>query len=122
MTDSKVIDSSVWLAYFFNGTCSEIIDSDEVLYLSTLSIFEIHKKLWKEKIDAQKMMKCMSYLKKRSLFVDVNAEIANMAVTISIEHKLAAMDALIYTTALVKNATLMTKDNDFRGLKRVSLI
>ncbi|MEK6921688.1 MAG: PIN domain-containing protein [Nanoarchaeota archaeon] len=121
MTDSKLIDSSVWLSYFFNGDYREIIESDDVLYLSALSVFEIRKKLWKEKIESAKIMKCMGYLTKRSLILDVTTEIADTAVAISIENQLAAVDALIYTTALLHDAVLITKDNDFRGLKRVNI-
>jgi len=29
MKDSKLIDSSVWIAYLFNGQHSEIIDSEK---------------------------------------------------------------------------------------------
>lgn len=122
MTDSKLIDSSVWLSYFFNGNHKEIIDSNEVLYISSLSIFEIHKKLWKEKIEQHRIMSCMTFLKKRSLIFDVTAEIADAAVALSLENDLGAVDALIYATALLKNATLLSLDNDFRGLKKAQIM
>ena len=50
MTDSKLIDSSIWLEYLFNGKNKEILEKDEVLLLSVISLFEIEKKLHKEKI------------------------------------------------------------------------
>lgn len=122
MTDSKLIDSSVWLSYFFNGSHKEIIDSNEILYISALSIFEIHKKLWKEKIEQHRIMSCMTFLKKRSLIFDVTAEIADTAVALSLENDLGAVDALIYATALLKNAALLSLDNDFRGLKKAQIL
>ena len=45
MTDSRLLDSSVWLDYLFNGNHKEIIESKEILLLSVLSIFEIKRRL-----------------------------------------------------------------------------
>jgi PIN domain nuclease of toxin-antitoxin system len=45
--DSKLLDSSVWLGYFLYGEFSEIIEKDDFLYLSVLSLFEVQKKLHK---------------------------------------------------------------------------
>ena len=52
MTGSRLLDSSVWLAYLFNGAYSDVIDSEEVHLLSSLSLFEIKKKLIKSKIES----------------------------------------------------------------------
>lgn len=117
MRDSKLIDSSVWLAYLFNGQYAEIIDSDEIFLLSVLSLFEIKKKLIKNHIERMKITKSIEFIKKRSLIVPLNAEIAEKAVDLSLEYNLAAIDALIYASSLINDATLITLDNDFRGLK-----
>ena len=50
MTDFKFLDSSIWISYFFDGLYKEIIDGDNALLVSSLSLFEIKKKLIKEKI------------------------------------------------------------------------
>ena len=49
MTDSKFIDSSVWLAYFFEGEHISLLESEEILFVSVLSLFEIKKKLLEKK-------------------------------------------------------------------------
>lgn len=48
--------------------------------------------------------------------------IAEKAAEVSVDNGLAAIDSIIYTTALVSNAELLTTDNDFRGLKDVKII
>ena len=122
MKDSKLIDSSVWIAYLFNGLYSEVIDSNDILLLSTLSLFEIKKKLVKNKVDGGKIIKSIEFIKKRSLLVPVTIEIAEKAVDFSLGNKLPIIDALIYTTSVANESTLITIDNDFRGLNNVIVL
>ena len=121
-TDSKLIDSSVWLAYLFNGVYSDIIESDEMLLLSVMSLFEIHRKLAKIKIDSNKISRSMEFIKKRSLVIEVSTEISEKAVDFSLEFKLSTIDSIIYATSILSDATLVTLDNDFKGLKSVVVL
>ena len=41
---SDFIDSSVWLSYFIDGMNSNIIEKDELLLTSILSLFEIKRR------------------------------------------------------------------------------
>ena len=122
MTDSKLVDSSVWIDYLFNGSCKEIIDSHEMLLLSALSLFEIKKKLIKNKIEENKIKTSMEFIRKKSLVIELNGEIAEKAAEVSIKHELPIIDSLIYTTAILHHADLITLDNDFRGLKDVLVL
>lgn len=122
MNDSKLIDSSVWVEYLFNGRFTEIIDTEAIILLSTLSLFEIEKKLHKEKTDPLKINKSMEFIRQKSLLIPLSAEIAKKAVEISLADNLPAIDALIYATAVISNAQLITADNDFRGLPNVIVI
>ena len=122
MKDSKLIDSSVWIVYLFNGRYCEVIDSNDILLLSTLSLFEIKKKLVKSKVEENKIIKSIEFIKKRSLLVPVTIEIAEKAVDFSLDNKLPIIDALIYTTSVANESTLITIDNDFRGLKNVIVL
>ena len=91
MKDSKLIDSSVWLDYFINGLHKKIIDSNEILMLSALSLFEIKKKLTKIKVSSKTISKSIGFIKKRSIILSLNAEIAEKAVDVSIEKNLPAI-------------------------------
>ena len=121
-TDSKLIDSSVWLAYLFNGSYADTIDSDEILLLPVLSLFEIKRKLGKSNYENSKITKCMDFIRKRSLLVPVSEEIADNAANFSLEKNLSIVDSIIYTTAMLNDSMLLTLDNDFRGLRNVVLM
>ena len=119
MEDYKLIDSSVWLAYLFNGQYSNIIDFNEIFLLSILSLFEIKKKLVKNNFDKIKIDKSIDFIKKRSLIIPINIEVAEKAVELSLKHDLPIIDSLIYATSQLHNSSLLTLDNDFRGLNGV---
>ena len=116
MKESKLLDSSVWLGYLHNATYSEVIDSDEILFLSVLSILEIKKKLTAEKNPMSKILESMRFIKSRSIIIPVTEEIAEKAVEFSVQKKLPTIDSLTYATAVINEAIVITFDNDFRGL------
>ena len=122
MTDSKFIDSSVWLEYLLNGKFKSIIESDESLMISSLSLFEIKKKLLMSKRNKQKIVESIAHIKEGTMIVNVTPLITEQAADISMIHKLAAVDAIIYTSALQQGAPLLTCDSDFRGLSNVEIL
>ena len=76
----------------------------------------------KEAIEIQTIKKCIHFIKRRSLIIDLTQEIAEMAAEIAIKHRLPAADAIIYTSAMINKSELITADNDFRGLPGVKVI
>ena len=122
MTDSKLIDSSVWIEYLTNGSFKEFLESNEIFLLSVLSLFEIKKILAKQGKDINKISKGISFIKKKSLLINVDADISEFAAEFATKNKFPAIDAMIYTSALKNNATLITLDNDFRNLKNVNVL
>ncbi|MEK6867662.1 MAG: PIN domain-containing protein [Nanoarchaeota archaeon] len=121
MTDIKCLDSSAWLAYHFatSTEIKEIIDKEGLIITSSLCLFEIKKKLLMVKQDWREFLK---FIKERSGIIVPEIEITENAAQIAVDKKLGAMDALIYATAQIKNAELITGDNDFRGLEKVRII
>ena len=119
-----LIDSSVWLSYFFaeNKKTEEIIESHSLLFTSVVSLFEIKRKLIKEKYSEDKVLEILMFIKEKSIVIKLDIKICEKAAEISIENKLPAIDSLIYTTSLVNDCKLVTGDNDFRGLKDVIII
>ena len=122
VTDFKLIDSSMWIAYFLTGSFKELLEKDEMFFLSVLSLFEIKGILIKKDVPLEKVEISLKFVKNRSLLIDVNAEISEMVAEFSIKHKIPTIDSLIYASALKNNATLITLDNDFRGLDRVTVL
>ena len=115
---SKLLDSSIWIAYVVKKEHTKLIDSEDLLSISILSFFEIKKKLLKDGLPKQEVEDTLSIIKKRVIFIlPITEFIAEKAAELSIENNLSAVDSLIYTSSLVNNVMLYTLDNDFRGLK-----
>ena len=121
MTAIKCVDSSAWLSYYFaeNRIIREIVEQGNLLITSSLSLFEIKKRLLSLKKEPKKFL---DFIKQRSQIVLVTATIAESAADFAIKKKLGAMDSLIFTTSHFHNAELITGDNDFRGLENVKII
>ena len=122
MTDSKFIDSSVWLEYLIHGKYKDLFETTEILHISVLSLFEIKRKLLRDKFNANEIITALEFVKKKMLLMPVSAEICNKAVELSLQYKLGVMDALIYASAILHPAVFITCDNDFRGLPDVTIL
>lgn len=125
MTESKILfDSSAWLAYFLACTdaVNVFVEQECIMLTSVVSLFEVKKKLLHDGHDKSKVEKTLSFMKTRSILIDVDETIADKGAINSIEFDLPAIDSLIYTTAQKHNALLVTCDNDFRKLENVKMI
>ncbi|MFQ6136494.1 MAG: PIN domain-containing protein [Candidatus Hydrothermarchaeales archaeon] len=121
---SYFIDSSAWLSYLYGESerPKEIVESGAVLFTSVLSLFEIKRKLLSEGHTEEEILGTLKFIKERSIVRDLKEEQAEKAGEISFEEKLHAIDALIYTSALDVDATLISCDTDFQGLRNVEMI
>ncbi len=119
---SKLIDSSVIVAYLMDGYHKEIIEEEGTLLISTLTLFEIKRKLGEKNIPEKIINEKIEFIQKRTVSFPVNDEISLRAAKISVNYKVPAMDSLIYATALINNSHLITLDNDFRGLTNVTIL
>ena len=120
MTDTKFLDSSVWLAYFLSADekARDIIEDECIIYTSVISLLEIRRKLIKSGIDNLRMQMLLDFIKKRGLFIPVTEDICFEAAV----HKLPAIDSIIYTSAMKNNSHLFTYDNDFRGMQNATVL
>jgi len=114
------LDSSGWIEMAEEGPNAKAFAkalSSQILIVSSINIYEIAKYITREagESDAQKIV---SFIR-QYVVIAVSETIALSAVELSIRHKLAMADALIYATALAHKATLWTQDADFEGLPHV---
>ncbi|MCW7479776.1 type II toxin-antitoxin system VapC family toxin [Leptospira kanakyensis] len=117
----NVVDSSGWLEYF-SGTnranlFSEAIEKTETLLVPSLSLFEIFKKVYKEKGE-DLALKIVAHMQLGKV-INLDSRISIYAAKISVENSIPMTDSIIYATAQLHKATLWTQDNDFRGLPGV---
>ncbi len=126
MTDSKIlIDSSAWLAHFGdtdNGQIEAIVKSQITIYTSVITLFEIKRKLLKEKVTKESLIESLNNIIERSIIVDIDNAICLLAAEHAVAHNLAAVDALIYATTKLNSCTLVTFDNNFRNLENVKVL
>lgn len=123
MTSAELFDSTVWLDYLIKGNFKEKIEREEVFALSSFSLFEIRRKLLRNKtLKKQEIEEKMDFIKRKSIIIPIDESIAEKAAEIAEKNNLGAADAIIYTTARINNAILFTLDNDFRGLDNVQLL
>ncbi len=120
----KLLDSSIWLAHIVEAhpRAIALIESEEVLLCSLLSLFEIRKKLKKDIFSDNKIQQILEFIKQRATIVNLTEEIVVKAADFSLEHNLSALDSLLYASAIYLNASFITADNDFRGLNNVEII
>jgi predicted nucleic acid-binding protein len=122
--ESKLLDSSAWLSYFFaqNEEIKGIVESNDILYTQTISLFEIKRKFLERQIRKDGLNKALNFIKERSIIVNLDEEIAEKAAEIAYKKKLHAIDSLIYATALSVESMLVTMDLDFKELEGVRIL
>ncbi len=124
-TDSSYfIDSSIWMSYFYatGAEAKELIESKAALFTSIISLYEIKKKFLQAGHSDKEIKRALGFIKERSTIVDLNEILVEKAAELSVEKRLHAIDAIIYTSALETNATLVTSDSDFKGIEDVKVI
>jgi PIN domain nuclease of toxin-antitoxin system len=85
-------------------------------------LFEIKRKLLREKYEQKKIENTLRFIKERSIILEIDAELLEKAADVSVQHKLPAIDSMIYTLAQQQNTILITGDNDFRNCPNVKII
>jgi predicted nucleic acid-binding protein len=113
----NVVDSSGWLEYFADtdraDLFAEAIEDTENLVVPSICVYEVYKKVLREKGDgaATQIFSLMSL----GRIVDLDSTIALEAAG----HSLPLADSVIYSTALRFSAILWTQDNHFEHISGV---
>lgn len=117
----NIVDTSGWLEYFADSPLAEnyatAIENIDELLVPSIVLYEVFKKITLA-YDENKAFQAIAQLKQGQV-LDVNEAVALYAGKISIEKQLPMADALIYATAILHNATILTQDAHFEGLPQV---
>jgi predicted nucleic acid-binding protein len=118
---SRVVDSSAWIEWLINGrSAPELatrIPRPEDCIVPTMVQYELSKWLTRE-VGEEQADDFIAFTGE-CVVVHLDTRIALMAAEMSRLHKLTAADAIIYATAIQKNADLLTCDAHFAGLPHV---
>lgn len=121
----NLLDSSVWITFFEEGTGAAALDKylqgREGVIVPTLVLHEVYRQLLK-KLDEKEALYFVAQMEEDGNVVALDSETALMAAEIRHRHGLGTADAVIYATALISGATLVSLDNDFRNLPQCVVI
>ena len=119
-----LVDSSGWLEFLGDGPLADrfapYFEREERLIVPAIVLYEVYKKL----LSTQNPSAADRFLSAalRARFVPVDEQLALAAARISLDRRLAMADAMIYATALIAGAQLVTGDSHFQGLPGAKVI
>ena len=121
MTTHNVVDSSGWIEFFLADTngpvFKPVIEQRQALLVPTIALFEVHRVL-SRKLPPDVVKACLDVMRLGRV-LDITAARAVAGADVSLRHKLAMGDALMYSLALEHGATFWTQDVDYQGLPSV---
>ncbi len=123
MTDSSYFfDTSAWLSYFYEDSdkIKEIVEDKTIkIFTSFISNLELKRKLKKDKLPKEKQDRVYKFLAARTVWIVIEGDVVAKAAEYD---ELHTVDSLIYGSAQLTKTTLITRDNDFRGLNNVIVL
>jgi predicted nucleic acid-binding protein len=118
-----LVDSSGWIEFLGDGPLANrfapYFEREENLIVPAIVLYEVYKKL----NSAQGSTAADRFLSAalRARVVPIDERLALVAARISLDRHLAMADAMIYATASVIGAHLVTSDAHFQGLPGASV-
>ena len=120
----NVVDSSGWLEYFADAANADFfapaIEDIENLVVPTITLYEVFKRVVSQR-GPDPAYVAVSQMRQGRV-VDLDANVAVAAATLSLELRLPMADSVILATARWVEAVLWTQDEDFRGLEGVKYV
>jgi predicted nucleic acid-binding protein len=117
-----LVDSSGWIEFLGDGPLAEkfapYFEQEERLIVPTIVLYEVYKKLLSSGGSAADLFLSAAL---RARVVPIDERLALLAARMSLDRRLAMADAMIYATALVAGAHLVTSDTHFRGLPEATV-
>jgi predicted nucleic acid-binding protein len=123
-SDVVLVDSSGWLEYITDDDKADafgaVLQSDVQVLVPTIVLYEVLKILILRAAKSDADVFLSEALRRK--VVDLTDTIALSAASLSIDHKLPMADAIIYATARVHQAELVTSDAHFAGLPGATIL
>ena len=120
----RIVDSSGWVEFLTDGPLAEdyaehLADPTAVL-TPTVVLFEVYKWVRRERGEEEALVVAAQVQKTE--MVPLTSTIALTAADLGLELGLAMADAIVYATAAVHEAELITSDRDFAELDGVTYL
>jgi len=119
-----LVDTCGWIEWLTEGALADnfapyLKDPADLLVPTTVQ-YELYK--WVKRESDETTAHDTIALADDSLIVPLTTEIALMAADLTLSHKLALADAVIYASAKKYHAELVTSDDHFEGLSGVTYV
>ncbi|MEK6973607.1 MAG: PIN domain-containing protein [archaeon] len=119
-----VLDTFAWVEYFTNPKRGKVVEdyfSDNEIFTPEIVLIELSCKASKE---GWAFDKCLHFIKAKSSIVSFSETLIKSVGNIYVKLKrrnqnISLADAIIYTTAILCEANVLTGDKHFRGLENV---
>ena len=114
-----LVDSWAWIEYFKGseaGKKAKVHMDKEDLIVSTINVAEVFRHFLAHS-SAKDAETAIGFMLKASFAIPVDVDIALKAAQIRHERKWGLGDAIVYATAVLKGAKVLTGDSDFKGDK-----
>ena len=117
----NLVDSSGWLEFFSGGPLADkfaeyLTDPSEVV-TPTVVLYEVYRWIKRERSEEEALIAIA--LMQQTQVKPLSQTLALTAADLGLEHKLAMADAMVYATAVLNSADLITSDSDFAELPAV---
>ena len=113
-----LVDSCVWIEYFQGSKKGEkarkYIEGDYAIIVSSINLSEVYRFMLSKK-GVKEADNAINFIAECSFSIPVFDDIALFAAQLKHEHKFGLGDALVYSTALINKAELITFDSDFKN-------
>jgi predicted nucleic acid-binding protein len=120
----RVVDTSIWIEWLIDSPLKQAFDKElpDVVrcVVPTIVQLELDKWLTRE-VGETEAERVIAYTQ-LCVVAELDTKIALQAAELHRQHKLATADAIVYATALVYKADLLTCDAHFEGLPNVLFI
>jgi predicted nucleic acid-binding protein len=117
----KVVDSSGWVEFFTDGPLASLFElhlaDPSRVVTPTIVLYEVYKLIRRERGEEAGLVAAAAM--ERTRLVPLTETVALTAADLALEHRLAMADAIVYATARLEEAEVVTADADFRGLPGV---
>jgi toxin FitB len=120
-SDLYLVDSTGWLEYLTEDSkaaaFAHYLEGEASVIVPSVVIYEVYRHLAKHRGRALADRFASQALLRRVVALDETVALA--AANASLDHRLAGNDAIVYATARVCHAQLVTSNTHFRGLPGV---
>ena len=117
-----LVDSVGWIEFFTDGPLAakyaEYLQKPSEVLVPTIVLYEVYKKIKSERSEEAALVAVATMQNAR--VVPLTEELSLSAADVSLSHKLAMADAIVYASALQENAKLVTSDKDLKDLPHVT--